>query len=132
MPEGAVPKDGPSAGTTLVTALISAFTERPACANFAMTGEITLRGQVLPVGGVVEKALAARRRNIARIILPSDNRKDARDIPRAALRGLSIAYVSDVQCVLDLVLQAPPAKRQRDLEAELRQSADQEQASAPD
>ena len=132
MPEGAVPKDGPSAGITLATALISAFTERPACAEVAMTGEITLRGHVLPVGGVVEKALAARRRNIARIILPSDNRKDARDIPRAALGDLSIAYVSDVQSALDLVLQEPPAKRQRDIEAELRRSDDQEHASAPD
>ena len=132
MPEGAVPKDGPSAGITLATALISAFTERPACAEFAMTGEITLRGHVLPVGGVVEKVLAARRRNIARIILPSDNRKDARDIPRAVLRDVSIAYVSDVQSVLDLVLGAPPARRQRNFEAETRPSADQEQASAPD
>lgn len=132
MPEGAVPKDGPSAGITLATALISAFTEGPACAEFAMTGEITLRGHVLPVGGVVEKVLAARRRNIARIILPSDNRKDTRDIPRAVLRDVSIAYVSDVQSVLDLVLGAPPAKRQRDAEAEPRPGTGQEHASAPD
>ncbi|MYD08824.1 MAG: endopeptidase La [Chloroflexi bacterium] len=132
MPEGAVPKDGPSAGITLATALISAFTEGPACAEFAMTGEITLRGHVLPVGGVVEKVLAARRRNIARIILPSDNRKDTRDIPRAVLRDVSIAYVSDVQSALDLVLGAPPAKRQRDAEAEPRPGAGQEHASAPD
>ena len=88
-----------------------------------MTGEITLRGQVLPVGGVVEKVLAARRRKIARIILPNDNQKDVRDIPKAVLRDISISYVADVQDVLDLVLKAPPAKRQRDSEAEQRQSA---------
>ena len=123
MPEGAVPKDGPSAGITLATALISAFTERKACAHVAMTGEITLRGQVLPVGGVVEKVLAARRRNIPRVILPNDNRKDIRDIPKAVLRDVAISYVSDVQRVLDLVLQTAPAKRQRDIEAEHRQSA---------
>lgn len=132
MPEGAVPKDGPSAGITLATALISAFTEGKACAQYAMTGEITLRGQVLPVGGVVEKVLAARRRNIPRIILPSDNRKDARDIPKAVMRDVSIAYVSDVQSVLELVLQKPPAKRQRDIAAEQRQSDAESPASASD
>lgn len=132
MPEGAVPKDGPSAGITLATALISAFTERQACAQYAMTGEITLRGQVLPVGGVVEKVLAARRRNIARIILPSDNRKDLRDLPRAVRRDVCISYVSTVQGVLDLVLRVPPAKRQRDFEAEQRQSAAEAPAGAPD
>ena len=132
MPEGAVPKDGPSAGITLATALISAFTERQACAQYAMTGEITLRGQVLPVGGVVEKVLAARRRNIARIILPSDNRKDLRDLPRAVRRDVCISYVSTVQAVLDLVLRKPPAKRQRDIEAEQRHSAAEAPAGAPD
>ena len=87
MPEGAVPKDGPSAGITLATALISAFSERQAKADFAMTGEITLRGQILPVGGVVEKILAARRRSIPELILPKDNRKDLQDLPRAARTG---------------------------------------------
>ncbi len=132
MPEGAVPKDGPSAGITLATALISAFTERQVSADFAMTGEITLRGHVLPVGGVVEKALAARRRKIARIILPDDNRKDARDIPKAALRDLAIAYVSDLKSVLELVLQEPPTRRQRAIDAERRPSAADETARASD
>ncbi len=118
MPEGAVPKDGPSAGITLAAALISAFTECPANANCAMSGEITLRGQILPVGGVVEKVLAARRRNIPRIILPKDNQKDVRDLPKAAMRDVTIEYVEDMQSVLDIVLKDPPAQRQRDVEAE--------------
>ena len=120
MPEGAVPKDGPSAGITLATALISAFSECPVDAACAMTGEITLRGQILPVGGVVEKVLAARRRGIPRIILPKDNSKDLREIPKAVMRDVSVAFVEDMQGVLDLVLQEPPPKRQRDIDAEKR------------
>ncbi len=126
MPEGAVPKDGPSAGITLATALISAFTERPANAFYAMTGEITLRGHILPVGGVVEKILAARRRNIPRIILPKDNQKDMHDLPKAAKRDVSITFVEDMSEVLDLVLLEPPAIRSRDLEAEKRRPANDE------
>ena len=91
MPEGAVPKDGPSAGITLATALISAFTECPVRADSAMTGEITLRGQILPVGGVVEKVLASRRRAIPHIILPEDNQKDLRDVPKAVMRDISVS-----------------------------------------
>ncbi len=126
MPEGAVPKDGPSAGITLATALISAFTERPANAFYAMTGEITLRGHILPVGGVVEKILAARRRSIPRIILPKDNQKDMHDLPKAAKRDVSITFVEDMSEVLDLVLLEPPAIRSRDLEAEKRRPANDE------
>ena len=122
MPEGAVPKDGPSAGITLATALISAFTECPASAACAMTGEITLRGNILPVGGIVEKVLAARRRKIPRIILPKDNQKDMRELPKAVMRDVTIHFVEDMQAVLDLVLQPPPPKRQRDLEAVARQN----------
>ncbi len=122
MPEGAVPKDGPSAGITLATALISAFTECPISADCAMTGEITLRGNILPVGGVVEKVLAARRRSIPRIILPKDNRKDLREVPKAVMRDVSVSVVEDMQGVLDLVLQEAPAKRQRNIEAEQRQN----------
>ena len=122
MPEGAVPKDGPSAGITLATGLVSAFTERPVKADIAMTGELTLRGHILPVGGVVEKILAARRRNIPRIILPKVNQKDLREVPKAVLREVSILYVEDMQDVLDSVLLDPPVRRQRDIEAEQRQS----------
>ncbi len=114
MPEGAVPKDGPSAGITLTTALVSAFTECRARADIAMTGEITLRGTILPVGGIVEKILAARRRGIPQIILPKDNRKDLHEISKAVLRDVEISFVEDMQQALDMVLQPPPEKRQRD------------------
>ncbi|MDE2854285.1 MAG: endopeptidase La [Chloroflexota bacterium] len=125
MPEGAVPKDGPSAGITLATALISAFTERLASAAYAMSGEITLRGQILPVGGVVEKILAARRRGIANIILPKDNRKDLLELPKAARRDVSISFVEDMNDVLQRVLHEPPDVRNRDLAA-AKQKIDEE------
>ncbi len=118
MPEGAVPKDGPSAGITLAAALLSAFTERAVAADCAMTGEITLRGAILPVGGVVEKVLAARRRGLPRIILPSDNTKDLRELPKAVMRDVAVCFVDDMREVWELVLQPPPSKRQRDLDAE--------------
>ena len=121
MPEGAVPKDGPSAGITLATALISAFTERRVSADYAMTGEVTLRGHILPVGGVVEKILAARRRNIPHIVLPKDNRKDLHDLPKAVVRDVSVQFVEDMQDVLQLVLHEAPVRRRRDIEAEKRQ-----------
>lgn len=129
MPEGAVPKDGPSAGITLATALISAFTERQASASYAMTGEITLRGHILPVGGVVEKILAARRRNIPRIILPKDNQKDLHDLPKAARRDVSITFVEDMSEVLDLVLLEPPSIRSRDIDTDNRRPANDERDS---
>lgn len=116
MPEGAVPKDGPSAGVTLATAIVSAFTERKVRSNFAMTGEITLRGRILPVGGTKEKVLAARRARIKNVILPTQNRKDLIDIPPEALRDLNIIFVDNMQQVLDRVLlEAPANGRKRDL-----------------
>lgn len=104
-PEGAIPKDGPSAGITIATAIVSAFTGRPAKIGLAMTGEITLRGQVLPVGGIREKILAARRSGATDIILSSDNRRDIEDIPERYLSGLDIHYVDTVDQVLDGALQ---------------------------
>jgi len=104
LPEGAVPKDGPSAGVTLAIALISAFTERKIRSDFAMTGEITLRGKVLPVGGVKEKVLAARRARIKNIILPKQNEHDLVDIPREAKNDLNLHLVENMQQVIDLVL----------------------------
>lgn len=130
MPEGAVPKDGPSAGITLAIALISAFTERSVRSDFAMTGEITLRGHVLPVGGVVEKVLAARRQRISNLILPKDNEKDLADIPKPVLKDVQIQFVEDMQQVIDLVLLDPPEQRQRDIDAEAQNQEDEESDNA--
>ncbi len=116
LPEGAVPKEGPSAGITLATAIISAFTERKVRSAFAMTGEITLRGKVLAVGGVKEKVLAARRAGIREVILPSENKKDLVDVPQEALDDLNIHFVDDMQQVIDQVLLPPPPERQRDIQ----------------
>lgn len=124
LPEGAVHKDGPSAGIPLAAALISAFTERPIKCDFAMTGEITLRGHVLPIGGVVEKVLAARRRSIPNVILPSDNVKDLQDLPKAVKKDISVTFVEDMHQVLELILHEAPPRRQRDIEAEERQTAE--------
>ncbi len=100
VPEGAVPKDGPSAGVTMAVALISAFTHRPVRHEVAMTGEITLRGKVLPVGGVREKVLAAHRHGLKTVILPERNLKDLEDVPKSALQALRVVAV----CRLDEVL----------------------------
>lgn len=104
VPEGATPKDGPSAGITMLTSLVSSFTRRKVKSRLAMTGEITLRGKVLPVGGIKEKILAAKRANIKEIILSADNRKDVEDIKPEYLKGLKFQYVTDMMEVLDLAL----------------------------
>ncbi|MBQ7442882.1 MAG: endopeptidase La [Bacteroidaceae bacterium] len=104
VPEGAVPKDGPSAGITMATSLASALTQRKVRQNLAMTGEITLRGKVLPVGGIKEKILAAKRAGITDIILATDNRKDIDDIDDMYLSGLTFHYVDTVHEVLDFAL----------------------------
>jgi len=110
VPAGAIPKDGPSAGITISTALISALTKRPVRPDVAMTGEITLRGRVLPVGGLKEKILAAHRAGIKVFILPTKNRKDLEDIPRKALRDLQFVYVDRMDEVLPVALGALTAK----------------------
>ena len=104
VPEGAVPKDGPSAGITIVTSLASALTQRKVRKNLAMTGEITLRGKVLPVGGIKEKILAAKRAGITDILLCEDNRKNIEEIQPIYLKGLAFHYVQDIQQVLDFAL----------------------------
>ena len=104
VPEGAIPKDGPSAGITMVTSLVSAFTQRKVKSNLAMTGEITLRGKVLPVGGIKEKILAAKRAGIKELILCKENRKDIEEIKSEYLKGLTFHYVEDIQQVVDLAL----------------------------
>ncbi|WP_455674067.1 endopeptidase La [Phocaeicola sp.] len=104
VPEGAIPKDGPSAGITMVTSLASALTQRKVKANLAMTGEITLRGKVLPVGGIKEKILAAKRAGIKDIILCEENRKNIEEIQPIYLAGLTFHYVNDIREVLALAL----------------------------
>lgn len=106
VPEGATPKDGPSAGITILTSLASAFTHRKVRKNLAMTGEITLRGKVLPVGGIKEKILAAKRAGIKEIVLCKVNQKDVEEIKPVYLKGLSFHYVEDASEVLDYALLA--------------------------
>ena len=109
MPAGAIPKDGPSAGIALTTAVVSALSGRPVRCDICMTGEVTLRGLVLPVGGIREKVLAAHRAGIREVILPKRNAKDEQDIPEAARKDMKIHYVSDISEVLELVLLDAPA-----------------------
>ena len=107
VPEGATPKDGPSAGIGMVTALMSVVTQVPVCAEVAMTGEVTLRGKVLAIGGLKEKLLAAQRGGIKRVIIPQENKKDLKEIPESILQGLQIETVEWIDQVLDLALETP-------------------------
>ena len=104
VPEGATPKDGPSAGITIATSIASALTQRKVRPNVAMTGEITLRGKVLPVGGIKEKILAAKRAGITDIAISQDNKKDIEEIPEIYLKGLTFHYVENVKDVLEFAL----------------------------
>jgi ATP-dependent Lon protease len=124
VPEGAIPKDGPSAGITMATAMLSALTERAVRRDVAMTGEITLRGNVLPIGGIKEKVLAARRSGIRTIILPEANRKNLEDVPGSLRRDVEFLFVRDVREVFEAALleriadppdmpPEPPAKRKK-------------------
>ena len=114
VPEGAIPKDGPSAGITMITSLASIYTQRKVRPNLAMTGEITLRGKVLPVGGIREKILAAKRAGIKDIILCKENKKDIDEIKADYLQGLTFHYVSDVIEVLELALLEEKVKNAKD------------------
>ena len=113
IPEGAVPKDGPSAGITLLTALLSSLTKIPVRTDIAMTGEITLTGDVLPIGGLNEKLLAAKRMGILDIILPEKNRKDVEELPVELLEGLSLHYVKQIKEVLNLAMTDTPFVRKK-------------------
>ena len=104
VPEGAVPKDGPSAGITMATALVSALTTRPIRREVGMTGEITLRGRVLPIGGVKEKSLGAHRAGLRTIILPQDNEKDIEDVPESVRNDLTFILASHMDDVLKVAL----------------------------
>ncbi|MBT8317176.1 MAG: endopeptidase La [Lutibacter sp.] len=115
VPEGATPKDGPSAGITMLTSLVSVFTQRKVKSKLAMTGEITLRGKVLPVGGIKEKILAAKRANIKELILSEENRKDVEEIKASYLTGLKFNYVSEMKEVIDLALTKQKVKNVKKL-----------------
>ncbi len=115
VPEGATPKDGPSAGVTMLTSLVSVFTQRKVKNKLAMTGEITLRGKVLPVGGIKEKILAAKRANIKEIMLCKDNEKDILDIKKSYLKGLKFHYVTDMHEVIDVALTKQKVKNAKKL-----------------
>jgi ATP-dependent Lon protease len=109
VPAGAVPKDGPSAGVTIVTALASLATRRPVRSDVAMTGEITLRGRVLPVGGIKEKVLAAHRAGIRTVILPRRNERDIEDVPQELRKQLAFVLVDEADEVLRHALTPPAA-----------------------
>ncbi|WP_299001847.1 endopeptidase La [uncultured Tenacibaculum sp.] len=115
VPEGATPKDGPSAGITMLTSLVSVFTQRKVKNKLAMTGEITLRGKVLPVGGIKEKILAAKRANIKEIILCADNKRDIDEIKESYLKGLTFHYVKDMSEVIDIALTKQKVKNAKKL-----------------
>jgi ATP-dependent Lon protease len=105
IPAGAIPKDGPSAGVTMLTALVSFLTKRRVVKDLAMTGEITLRGQVLPVGGIKEKVLAAHRAGIKTVILPKENQKDMEDVPKKVQKDITFHFVDRMTDVLKLALE---------------------------
>ena len=104
VPEGAVPKDGPSAGVTIATAIVSAMSHKVVNHNIGMTGEITLRGRVLPIGGLREKSIAAHRSGLQKIIIPRDNLKDVEEIPEAIKKELEIIPATTIDDVIDCAL----------------------------
>ena len=111
VPEGAVRKDGPSAGITILTSFASAFTKRRVRERLAMTGELTLTGKVLPVGGIREKVLAAKRAGISTVMLSRKNEKDIKEIPSEFLEGMEFHFVDSAEEVLDFALLDEPALR---------------------
>ena len=112
LPEGAIPKDGPSAGITMASALVSALTRHPLRHDTAMTGEITLRGRVLPIGGLKEKVLAAHRAGMKRVIAPAENRRDLLELPRNVRRDLEFIWVEDMDQVLAAIMAPAPVADQ--------------------
>jgi ATP-dependent Lon protease len=122
VPAGAVPKDGPSAGITMATAIVSLISDRPVSEHVGMTGEITLTGQVLPIGGVREKVLAAQRAGLRTVVLPSENEPDLEELPDETREALSFVLADSIEIVLDAALNGG-AKRTRLSAARARQAA---------
>jgi ATP-dependent Lon protease len=111
IPEGAIPKDGPSAGISMCTSLVSALTRRPVHRDLAMTGEITLRGRVLPIGGLKEKLIAAQRGGVKRVVIPKENEKDLKDVPKSITSLMEIVFVEHMDEVLSHALIVPAGER---------------------
>ncbi|NNF67740.1 MAG: endopeptidase La, partial [Gammaproteobacteria bacterium] len=126
VPEGATPKDGPSAGVGMCTALVSALTDIPVKSDVAMTGEITLRGEVLPIGGLKEKLLAAHRGGIGKVLIPEENEKDLAEIPKNIKDKLTIVAVKWIDEVMEhaLVRQPLPKAKSKDAEADAKSPSD--------
>jgi ATP-dependent Lon protease len=132
VPEGATPKDGPSAGVAMVTSIVSVLTGIPVRKDVAMTGEITLRGRVLPIGGLKEKLIAALRGGLTTVLIPKDNEKDLAEIPDNVKRGLDIRPVSVVDEVISVALTAQPVPAALDEEEELKPLAVSDDEDARD
>lgn len=132
IPEGAVPKDGPSAGVTMATAMISAITEIPVKASVAMTGEITLRGRVLPIGGLKEKLLAAKVAKIKTVVVPVKNRKDVEEMESEIYEGMEIVYAEGMDEVLKTALVHMPEKPKAGTEAPSEAAASEGPEAAAD
>ncbi|MBM4321570.1 MAG: hypothetical protein FJ125_16915, partial [Deltaproteobacteria bacterium] len=114
VPAGAIPKDGPSAGVAIFAALVSLLTGVRVRGDVAMTGEITLRGSVLPVGGIKEKVLAAHRAELARVVLPERNRKDMEEVPEEIRKDLDFVFIETVEDIIPIALEAQPSHAERD------------------